>query len=140
MAFTKKITIESHMISEEDLIKGELRNLEVDNPLAIPTNINIRFIINSDDVIHSWAVPSLGIKVDAVPGRTNIYSTALKREGKFYGQCSEICGKGHSTMPIGVHVLNTQRYLTYLHYKYMESTYSFNDLYSYLIFNSIKKN
>jgi len=53
MAFTKKITIESHMISEEDLIKGELRNLEVDNPLAIPTNINIRFIINSDDVIHS---------------------------------------------------------------------------------------
>jgi len=140
MAFTKKITIESHMIPEEDLIKGELRNLEVDFPLAIPSNLNIRFILNSDDVIHSWAVPSLGIKVDAVPGRSNTYSTALKREGKFYGQCSEICGKGHAAMPISVNVINNQRYLTYLHYWFLnDSDDSLFTHFSDLDFTSLKK-
>jgi len=139
IAFTKKITIESHMIPEEDLLKGELRNLEVDYPLVLPSNTNVRLIVNSDDVIHSWAVPSLGIKVDAVPGRTNVYNAFIKREGKFYGQCSEICGKGHASMPIAVHVINNHQYLTYLHFYYINEDYEFYKNWSDINFNFSKK-
>jgi len=139
IAFTKKITVESHMIPEEDLIKGELRNLEVDFPLVIPSNTNVRLIINSDDVIHSWAVPSLGIKVDAVPGRTNVYNAFIKREGKFYGQCSEICGKGHASMPIAVQVVTNHQYLVYLHFYYMNEDYDFYENWSNFYFNFLKK-
>lgn len=139
IAFTKKITIESHIIPEEDLIKGELRNLEVDYPLVMPSNTNVRLIVNSDDVIHSWAVPSLGIKVDAVPGRTNVYNAFVKREGRFYGQCSEICGKGHASMPIVVQVVNNIQYLTYLHFYYMNEDYTFPENWKTFGFNSLKK-
>jgi cytochrome c oxidase subunit 2 len=76
--------------------------LQVDNVLKLPSKVFIRFIITSSDVIHSWAMPSLGIKVDAVPGRLSQTSTMNYRPGRFYGQCSEICGINHGAMPISI--------------------------------------
>lgn len=115
MVFSKKITIESHMIETEDLLEGEIRLLEVDNPLILPVETSIRLLINSNDVLHSWAVPSLGVKVDAVPGRLNETIIYLNREGTFRGQCSEICGRGHAVMPIVVKGVSQQDYSFYLH-------------------------
>jgi cytochrome c oxidase subunit 2 len=115
MVFARKVSIESHMIVTDQLVFGECRNLEVDNPLVVPIKTNIRLIVTSTDVIHSWAVPSLGIKIDAVPGRTNSGSLYIKREGRFYGQCSEICGKGHAVMPIVVVATSIEKYNVYLH-------------------------
>lgn len=115
MVFARKVTIESHMIDSDSLIFGECRNLEVDNSLILPVNTNIRLIVTSTDVIHSWAVPSLGVKIDAVPGRTNTGTVYIKREGRFFGQCSEICGKGHSVMPISVTAVSAENYNLYLH-------------------------
>ena len=96
------ISYDSYMIPTEDLNTGDLRLLEVDNSVVLPVNTHIRVIITSADVIHSWAMPSLGVKVDAVPGRLNAASFLLKRDGVFYGQCSEICGAQHGFMPIVV--------------------------------------
>jgi len=90
------------MISENDLEKGQLRLLEVDNPLVLPTNTHIRVLVTASDVLHSWAIPSLGVKMDAVPGRLNQTSIFIKRPGTFYGQCSEICGVNHGFMPIKI--------------------------------------
>jgi len=94
------VNFDSYLVSEDDLGPGCLRLLEVDNPLLVPTNVYIRFLITAVDVLHSWAVPSLGVKVDAVPGRLNQIFTFIKRPGEFYGQCSEICGVNHGFMPI----------------------------------------
>ncbi len=115
MVFARKVAIESHMIETDLLTSGECRNLEVDNSLVIPIKTNVRIIVTSTDVIHSWAVPSLGIKIDAVPGRTNTGTLYIKREGRFYGQCSEICGKGHAVMPIVVTAVSAEKYNVYLH-------------------------
>jgi len=98
-----KITkYDSILISDEKLKSGQLRLLECDKPLFIPLQKHIRLLITSSDVLHSWAVPSLGIKVDATPGRLNQVSLFISRKGVFYGQCSEICGIYHSSMPICV--------------------------------------
>jgi heme/copper-type cytochrome/quinol oxidase subunit 2 len=86
-----------------EIMKQFLRLLEVDNRLYLLTNRNIRLYITSADVLHSWAVPSFGIKVDACPGRLTKASLRIKRSGVFYGQCSEICGVNHGFMPIVVH-------------------------------------
>jgi len=96
-------SIDSYMINDDGVkdILG-LRLLEVDNPLIVPEQIYLRFLITSVDVLHAWSVPSLGIKVDAVPGRLNQVCLILKRTGEFYGQCSEICGINHGFMPIKV--------------------------------------
>ena len=115
MVFDKKIAIESHMCEEEDLLVGEQRNLEVDNALVVPVETNIHFLITSVDVIHSWAIPSLAVKVDAVPGRINEDHVFIKRPGRYYGQCSEICGKGHAYMPIVVEAVSREDYNIYLH-------------------------
>uniref|UniRef100_D3G9K4 Cytochrome c oxidase subunit 2 n=1 Tax=Onisimus nanseni TaxID=583350 RepID=D3G9K4_ONINA len=82
--------------------KGSARLLETDNSVVIPSNCQTRVIISSTDVIHSWTVPSLGVKVDAVPGRLNQLLFTANRTGVFYGQCSEICGSNHSFMPIKI--------------------------------------
>lgn len=85
------------------IISGSLvRLLEVDNSLVIPLGLKVRLLIRSFDVLHSWTVPSLGVKVDAVPGRLNQLNFTLNRLGLFYGQCSEICGVNHRFMPIAV--------------------------------------
>jgi len=91
---------DSYMLLEEDLLLGMTRLLEVDNQLFLPQKTHIRIIITSADVLHSWAVPSLGVKVDACPGRINMVNIYIKRSCIIYGQCSEICGTYHSFMPI----------------------------------------
>jgi len=96
------VKFDSYMVNEEDLPLGGLRLLEVDNRLVLPIKTHIRILVTSADVIHSWAVPSLGIKVDAIPGRLNQTGLYIKRPGVFYGQCSELCGVNHGFMPIVV--------------------------------------
>ena len=88
------------MLTDESLEKGDARLLEVDNMVMLPIKKHIRVLVTADDVLHSWAVPSLGIKVDAVPGRLNQVCAYIKRVGYFFGQCSEICGVNHGFMPI----------------------------------------
>jgi heme/copper-type cytochrome/quinol oxidase subunit 2 len=111
---TQELNFDSYMVATSDLEKGQLRLLEVDNRLVLPANTHVRLIITSSDVLHSWAVPSLGIKLDACPGRLNQTTLFVKREGVFYGQCSEICGINHGFMPIVVEVTNTQNYINWL--------------------------
>nr|YP_010296732.1 cytochrome c oxidase subunit II [Bohadschia argus]UMI33338.1 cytochrome c oxidase subunit II [Bohadschia argus] len=95
-----EIEFDSYMIPTSDLSEGQPRLLEVDNRLVLPYQNPIRILVSSADVLHSWAVPSLGVKMDAVPGRLNQTSFLINRTGLFYGQCSEICGANHSFMPI----------------------------------------
>ena len=102
---------ESYMLPTDDLDKGNLRLLEVDNRLYLPTKTHIRFSVSASDVLHCWAVPSLGVKVDACPGRLNQISIFIKREGTFYGQCSEICGINHGFMPIVVEALSLKDFI-----------------------------
>jgi cytochrome c oxidase subunit 1 len=94
--------VESVMLQESDLETGSFRLLEVDNRIILPIKTHIRVLVTSSDVLHSWAVPSLGIKIDACPGRLNQVTCYIKRVGVFYGQCSEICGVNHAFMPIVV--------------------------------------
>jgi cytochrome c oxidase subunit 2 len=96
------VRFDSYMVQEEDLKFGQFRLLEVDNELVVPYNVELSLEFTSNDVIHSWAVPSLGIKVDCIPGRINRVGLTITREGTFYGQCSELCGVKHAFMPIKV--------------------------------------
>ena len=100
------ISFDSVMVQEEELKIGELRLLEVDNRLLIPLKTHVRVLTTSSDVIHSWAVPSFGIKMDAIPGRLNQTMLFVKRPGVYYGQCSELCGVNHGYMPIVVEVVD----------------------------------
>lgn len=106
----KSINYDSYMIREEDLNIGDLRLLEVDNRLVVPNNTHIRVIVTGADVIHCWSVPSLGVKLDAVPGRLNQTNILTYREGVYYGYCNEICGVNHSSMPIVVESVNINKY------------------------------
>jgi len=110
----ESLAFDSYMIPEEDLTVGQLRLLEVDNRVILPTDTHIRVIVTSTDVIHSWAVPSLGIKIDAVPGRLNQVSMLIKREGIYYGQCSEICGVNHGFMPIAIEAVSLDNYVSWV--------------------------
>ena len=109
------------MIPEDDLAIGQLRLLDVDNRVVIPVNSHVRLIITSADVLHSWAVPSLGIKCDAVPGRLNQVSMFVKRQGVFYGQCSELCGANHGFMPIVVEAVSLEDYIAWVANKLQEA-------------------
>ena len=108
------IEFDSYLIPESDLEEGALRMLEVDNRVTLPELTHTRFGIDSADVIHSFAMPALGIKCDAYPGRLNQVSTLVNREGTYYGQCSEICGILHSSMPIVLQSLSLEKFLIWL--------------------------
>jgi len=108
------IEFDSYIVPESDLEEGGLRMLEVDNRVILPELTHVRFIITSGDVIHSFACPSLGIKCDAYAGRLNQVSIFINREGVFYGQCSEICGILHSSMPIVLESVNLESFLMHL--------------------------
>lgn len=110
----ESIEFDSYMIPESDLELGQFRLLDVDNKVIVPVDTHIRLIVTGADVIHSWAVPALGIKIDAVPGRLNQTSILAERTGTFYGQCSEICGVWHGFMPIAVEAVSVQDYLAWI--------------------------
>lgn len=101
---------DSYIIKEENII----RLLDVDNRVVIPINIIVRLLVRSTDVLHSFAVPSLGIKIDAVPGRLNQGFIFLEKPGIFFGQCSEICGTNHRFMPIIIESVNMEDYIKWL--------------------------
>nr|UCP07180.1 cytochrome c oxidase subunit II [Zhangixalus dugritei] len=108
------IAFDSYMIPTEELNPGSFRLLEVDNRMVVPIGTTTRTLITADDVLHSWALPSLGIKTDAIPGRLNQASLLVAHVGIYYGQCSEICGANHSFMPIVVEALPVHSFLAWL--------------------------
>nr|ALJ10658.1 cytochrome c oxidase subunit II [Pseudoeurycea robertsi] len=98
----ENLMFDSYMMPTQDLLPGQFRLLEVDNRMVVPMDSPVRMLISAEDVLHSWTVPSMGIKTDAIPGRLNQTTFISSRPGIFYGQCSEICGANHSFMPIVV--------------------------------------
>nr|QNE85442.1 cytochrome c oxidase subunit II [Helina latitarsis] len=94
------IEFDSYMIPTNELKMNEFRLLDVDNRIILPMNLQIRILVTATDVIHSWTIPTLGVKVDGTPGRLNQTNFLMNRPGLFFGQCSEICGANHSFMPI----------------------------------------
>lgn len=108
------INFDSYMKDEASLVEGELRMLEVDTAVVLPIDTHIRFIITGADVLHDWAVPALALKVDAAPGRLNQASVIIERTGFFYGQCSEICGVLHSSMPIKIEAVEVEKFFSWL--------------------------
>lgn len=108
------IEFDSYMTPANSLTEGEFRLLEVDNRVILPYLTQIRLLVTAADVIHSWTIPSLGIKADAVPGRLNQLNVFFNRPGIFYGQCSEICGANHSFIPIRVEAINPRDFLNWV--------------------------
>jgi len=108
------IDYDSYLVPESDLENGSLRLLEVDNRVILPEQTHVRFIVTAADVIHSFACPSLGIKCDAYPGRLNQASVYINRPGIFFGQCSEICGILHSSMPIAIESVTIEKFVSWL--------------------------
>ena len=111
------LNFDSYMINTNDLTPGSFRLLEVDNRVLLPIHTHLRLLVTSADVIHSWAVPSIGIKIDACPGRLSQASLFIKREGVYYGQCSEICGVNHGFMPIVVKAVSVSTYFDWFYKK-----------------------
>lgn len=116
----ESIEFDSYMVPTSDLQEGDLRLLEVDNRVVIPVNTQVRVVITGADVIHCFAVPSLGVKADAIPGRLNQVSFLAKRPGTYYGQCSEICGSDHSFMPIVVEAVSQEKFINWVEIKQEE--------------------
>jgi cytochrome c oxidase subunit 2 len=108
------IEFDSYMTPTNNLQPQEFRLLEVDNRVILPYLTQIRLLVTAADVIHSWTIPSLGIKADAVPGRLNQLNVFFNRPGVFYGQCSEICGANHSFIPISVEAITPTDFLTWV--------------------------
>jgi cytochrome c oxidase subunit 2 len=103
-------TFDSLMKPAEELADGEPRLLATDTRVVLPVDTTIRVLITADDVLHAWAIPSFGVKRDAVPGRINESWIRIEREGVYYGQCSELCGKDHAFMPIAVEAVSKERF------------------------------
>nr|QHD26819.1 cytochrome c oxidase subunit 2 [Hemifusus tuba] len=108
------IEFDSYMIPTDELEPGDFRLLEVDHRVVLPTQTDVRILVTSADVIHSWTVPSLGVKVDAIPGRLNQLGFFIKYPGVFYGQCSEICGANHSFMPIVIEAIPLSNFMEWV--------------------------
>nr|AAO85815.1 cytochrome c oxidase subunit II [Euschizaphis sp. CDvD-2003-1] len=106
------IKFQSYVMNE--LNKENFRLIEVDNKTIIPFKFNIRLLISSNDVIHSWTIPSLAIKIDAIPGRMNQVNLFMNRPGMYFGQCSEICGIYHSFMPIQIESINLNKFIYWI--------------------------
>lgn len=117
----ESIAFDSFLLPDSDLPFGDLRQLALDQYLVLPIQTSIRFLISSNDVIHSFTVPSLGFKADAIPGRLNAASVFITRPGLYFGQCSELCGALHSAMPIGIQAVNLPHYLSFIHSHSLDS-------------------
>uniref|UniRef100_A0A343K8U9 Cytochrome c oxidase subunit 2 n=6 Tax=Cubitermes group TaxID=377833 RepID=A0A343K8U9_9NEOP len=109
-----KLEFDSYMVQQEDQQINTFRLLDTDNRVVLPMNSPIRMIVTAADVLHSWAVPSLGVKTDATPGRLNQTSFSINRPGLLYGQCSEICGANHSFMPIVIESVSTNHFINWV--------------------------
>ena len=110
----ENIIFESYMIKEEDLKENQPRLLTVDNEVVVPVNKVVKVLITANDVLHAWALPSFGVKRDAVPGRINETWFKAEKVGTYYGQCSELCGIQHAFMPIAVRVVSEEEYAEWL--------------------------
>jgi len=108
------VAFDSYMIPQDELEPGQMRLLETDNHVVLPVNTHIRVLVTGADVIHNWAIPSLAMKIDCVPGKLNQVSLFINREGTFYGQCSELCGVNHGFMPIVVEAVSLDKYLAWV--------------------------
>lgn len=108
------IEYESYIIPDDMLEEGQLRLLDTDTSIVLPVDTHVRFIVTANDVLHSFAVPSLGIKIDAAPGRLNQVSALIQRTGVYYGQCSELCGVNHSLMPIKIECVPINEFIEWL--------------------------
>nr|AOR87331.1 cytochrome c oxidase subunit II [Andinoacara biseriatus] len=106
----ENLAFDSYMIPTQDLAPGQFRLLEADHRMVVPVESPVRILVSAEDVLHSWAVPSLGMKMDAVPGRLNQTAFIASRTGILYGQCSEICGANHSFMPIVVEAVPLEHF------------------------------
>ena len=126
---------DSYMLADDSIQYRHQRLLRVDNKLYLPIQANIRLLITSADVLHSWAVPALGVKLDACPGRLNQTATFIYRPGHYYGQCSEICGVNHGFMPINVTALDV---LGGFDYSYQENTETITTLFNYFLKNKFE--
>nr|YP_009351796.1 cytochrome c oxidase subunit II [Ephelotermes taylori]AQP30676.1 cytochrome c oxidase subunit 2 [Ephelotermes taylori] len=109
-----KLEFDSYMIQQEDQQPDTFRLLDTDNRITLPMNSPVRLIVTAADVLHSWTVPSLGVKTDATPGRLNQVSFSINRPGLLYGQCSEICGANHSFMPIVIESVSTNQFINWV--------------------------
>nr|QFZ89400.1 cytochrome oxidase subunit II [Megascolecidae sp. SC201729-01] len=108
------VEMDSYMVQTTDLLPGDFRLLEVDNRIVVPMQLEVRMLITAADVLHSWTIPSLGVKVDAVPGRLNQIGFTTSHPGVFYGQCSEICGANHSFMPVAMEVVDSKSFMKWI--------------------------
>jgi len=108
------LQFDSIYVAEEDLKPGQTRMLTVDNPVVLPAHTNVRLLLNSNDVIHNWAIPSLALKLDATPGRINETWVRINEPGDYYGMCSELCGVNHGFMPIHVKAVSKEEYAKWL--------------------------
>ena len=109
-----KFEFDSLMVQDKDIKPGQLRLLSVDNEMVVPVNKVVHVLVTGADVIHSFSVPSFGIKIDAIPGRLNETWFKAEREGMYYGQCSQLCGRDHAFMPIAVRVVSEKDYTAWL--------------------------
>nr|AQP29021.1 cytochrome c oxidase subunit 2 [Nasutitermes matangensis]AQP30496.1 cytochrome c oxidase subunit 2 [Nasutitermes matangensis] len=109
-----KLEFDSYMVQQDDQPINTFRLLDTDNRVVLPMNSPIRIIVTAADVLHSWTVPSLGVKTDATPGRLNQMSFSINRPGLLYGQCSEICGANHSFMPIVIESVSTNQFINWV--------------------------
>nr|AYU71309.1 cytochrome c oxidase subunit 2 [Agrilinae sp. 1 ACP-2013] len=110
----KNLEFDSYMIPSQELSNHHFRLLDVDNRTILPYNSQIRMLVTAADVIHSWTIPSLGVKIDATPGRLNQISFFMNRSGLFFGQCSEICGANHSFMPIVLESISPKSFIKWI--------------------------
>nr|CAC82139.1 cytochrome oxidase II [Calathidius accuminatus] len=110
----KKFEFDSYMVPTNELETNGFRLLDVDNRIILPFNTQIRVLVTALDVIHSWTIPALGVKIDATPGRLNQSNFFINRSGLFYGQCSEICGANHSFMPIVIESVPTNTFISWI--------------------------
>lgn len=108
------LSFDSFIIPEQELNLNSFRLLDVDNRLVIPFNINIRLLVTAADVIHSWTIPVIGIKIDAIPGRLNQIIFSANRPGLFFGQCSEICGANHRFIPICMEITSPNNFINWI--------------------------
>nr|YP_010713896.1 cytochrome c oxidase subunit II [Plesionika ortmanni]WDD39116.1 cytochrome c oxidase subunit 2 [Plesionika ortmanni] len=109
-----QVEFDSYMVPTNELSDSGFRLLDVDNRTVLPMNTQVRVLVSAADVIHSWTVPALGVKADAIPGRLNQISFTMNRPGLFFGQCSEICGANHSFMPIVVESTSIKSFLDWI--------------------------